>query len=749
MNKKIVSIAMLWILIAAFGAIVSVYAQYTPVDVRDPYHYKDESIGDPETVDPAWAYDTASAELIFNVYDPLVFFDRTEVGEFIPVLSTTTTEWINQPPHPAAPVGTNSTWYFTIREGVKFQDGSTLTTEDVEFSFERAMVQDRSGGPVWMFNEPLVGEGWPDKSGWAEAAGNPIDTAVESNSTHVWFNLAMPYPPFMQILCQSWASILSKAWCSGIAGEWDGDWTDWKSHADPDNSPLDVAGDLMMGTGPYMLDYWDHGIEYSITAFNMDDTGWDYEYWNGWPAENAANYLKRCTFKVNYEWGVRKANFETGVADTVYVPTAYLPQMILNWPTDWSDDAKTRLDAEGDPEYFAEGLRCLSGITTLQVAAYHFNVDIPAASPYYGTGSFPDGIPLDFWGDKRIRQAFAYCFDYDAFLEDMYWGEAEQPPSCVIRGLLYFNPANPKYTYDLTKAKELFVAASNDPASPAYQVWDQGFTCSMTYNTGNVPRETTVTMMAEGVGNLFALGPDLTPDTGDEAGGDATITIASVPWPTYLGELVSGILPIFIYGWLADYPDPHNFVVPYMHTYGDFVHFQHYSNSTIDALIEQGIQTPDGPAREAIYHTLQLMYFQDCPSVCTASGYGRHWERDWYQGWYHNPIYPGFYAYDKWKGLNGDINIGSASDGKVDMLDLGAISGHWYPGPPEGPEGYGVIADIFPENWKVLAEDPYEATPKVWDSETQSWIPDPSIRAVDIFDAGVVSAHWLEQINPI
>ena len=32
------------------------------------------TISEPETVDPAWAYDTASAELIFNVYEPLIFF---------------------------------------------------------------------------------------------------------------------------------------------------------------------------------------------------------------------------------------------------------------------------------------------------------------------------------------------------------------------------------------------------------------------------------------------------------------------------------------------------------------------------------------------------------------------------------------------------------------------------------------------------------------------------------------------------
>ncbi|MCW4021498.1 MAG: hypothetical protein NWF14_09785, partial [Candidatus Bathyarchaeota archaeon] len=252
-------------------------------------------------------------------------------------------------------------------------------------------------------------------------------------------------------------------------------------------------------------------------------------------------------------------------------------------------------------------------------------------------------------------------------------------------------------------------------------------------NTGNVPRETTAMMFKENVEALFELGPDGLADTGDEAPGTAVISVLGLTGPTFESDLGARSMPLFITGWLADYPDPHNWVTPFMHSSGHFSGFQSYSNATVDELIELGITTPDGPYREAIYDMLQLMYFQDAPSVCIAQPLKRHWERDWYQGWYYNPLYPGLYFRDVWKGLNGDVD----GDNVVDIVDDGVVSAHWGPGPPEGPLGYDPIADIFP----VLQ---YVDLPLVWDAE-HGWIKHPSNGAVDIFDAALISAHWLDE----
>jgi ABC-type transport system substrate-binding protein len=102
--------------------------------------------GDPSSFDPAWAYDTASGEVIFNVYEPLVFPKKDSTTEFVPMLAT---KWDIS--------SDGMTYTFTIRKGVKFQDGQDLTPEDVAYSFWRGMIQDRSGGPQWIMLQPFFG----------------------------------------------------------------------------------------------------------------------------------------------------------------------------------------------------------------------------------------------------------------------------------------------------------------------------------------------------------------------------------------------------------------------------------------------------------------------------------------------------------------------------------------------------------------------------------------------------------------
>jgi peptide/nickel transport system substrate-binding protein len=566
--------------------------------VKNPDTIIEATIGEPETLDPAWAYDTASGEVIFNMYETLIFFNREKVDDFIPLIAEKVPSIEN-----GLIKDEGRTIIFPIRSGIKTHTGGVITPEDVEYSFERAMIQERDGGPVWMLLEALLGvETLADLGNLSDPndaarIGELIDKAVEIEGNSVVFRLAKPFPTtaFLQIWSQTWASIVDKE-CAIQHGAWPGNKDNWlevfKKYHNPETPELQEAD---CGSGPFKLEKWEHGKEVSLVRFD--------DYWRG-PAK-----IKRAVIKKVDEWSTRKLMFLQGDADLVYVPRANIKEV------------------EG-----AEGIRYVKDLPVLSIDAVFFTFKIDPKSPYIGSGQLDGkGIPPDFFSDINVRKAFAYAFDWQTFIKQAWLGEAKQVPGPIPEGLPFFNPNQPMYEFNLTKAEEYFKKAWGG------QLWEKGFYVEILYNVGNVPRKTAAEIIKE---NIEKLNPKF------------KIYIRGVEWPTYLRAMVRGQLPIYIVGWLADYPDPHNFVHPFMYSTGAYAAPQKYSNPHVNELIEKGITETDPSKRREIYYELQKIYYEDVPSFVLVQPLGRHWERDWIQGWYYNPIYPGTYFYDLSKGYS-------------------------------------------------------------------------------------------------
>jgi peptide/nickel transport system substrate-binding protein len=690
--KKYASLALILSLLLVASLLLAPVIAAGPPPIKRPSEIITATIegGNPETCDPAWAYDTASGELIMNVYDTLITFDGEHIERFIPQLAT---EWSMKEltPHVITPEGIeyNYRYTFKMNPSAHFQDGSPVTAKDVEYSIEREMVQDRDGGPQWMFYEPLL-YNWgafglntsniiPTDPNFnvteLKRVGKIIDSAVGSNATHVWFNIAFPgsYGPFMQILSQTWSSVLSQNWVKNYVigtlhrhdwnGEW-GDYTDWINYHMPDVSPLDYPTPIMMGSGPFTLETLDYTAQYwSINRYSG--------YWRGWPCDfpymagaRPAGYVEHVVVTWAYTWPTRSSMFLAGDVDFCAVPRMYI-STVLN----------------------KDGIRIIWPLPTLAVDALFFTFNIAKTStygPFCPAGTFdPSAIPYDFFGNPtwgiHVRKAFAAAFDYKTFLSVAYLNEAIQPATAIIPGLLYYDPSVKAHVYNLTLAEEEFKKVPG--------LWDTGFTITLLYNTGNTPRLTAANLLKTA---LEGLNP-----------GKFHVTVTSSDWKAYLRAMVRRQLPVFIIGWLADFADPHNFAYPFYYTYGTFAYWQGYSNPDMDELIERGIATPDGPERAAIYHDIQVLAVEDVPSTTIDQAVGRHFERDWIDGWYYNALYPGGHYSNLWKWyyvtnslydqakqpqsnlLPVDVNY----DGKVDMKDVGTTGmsfGSWF-GPPIHP----------------------------------------------------------------
>ncbi len=126
-----------------------------------------------------------------------------------------------------------------------------------------------------------------------------------------------------------------------------------------------------------------------------------------------------------------------------------------------------------------------------------FTFEINArGNAFIGSGQLDgDGIPPDFFSDPLVRKGFAYCFNYDAYLNDALMGAGVRSVNVMLPGMLGYDETTPFYTYDLSKCTQMLQqsrwkknADGTWTPSPAGEVslWDTGFRFTVTYDN-NTP----------------------------------------------------------------------------------------------------------------------------------------------------------------------------------------------------------------------------------------------------------------------
>ncbi|HVY18364.1 MAG TPA: ABC transporter substrate-binding protein [Rhodopila sp.] len=161
--------------------------------------------GDVNAMDPATRQETVQLSFLANIYEPLVRRNRTLGLE--PALATS---WEHISP---------TVWRFHLRPGVKWQDGSPFTADDVIFTLKRILAKDSS----------------------MRAPMSVVKEARKIDDLTVDFETFLPDPIFLQE--QTNLLIMSKAWCEAHNA------TEPVVIGKEDNYALHYA----MGTGPYKL----------------------------------------------------------------------------------------------------------------------------------------------------------------------------------------------------------------------------------------------------------------------------------------------------------------------------------------------------------------------------------------------------------------------------------------------------------------------------------------------------------------
>lgn len=542
--------------------------------------------GDPETLDPAYSYDTASSEIIlWHVYETLIFFNGGSTGQFVPMLATQVPSVQN-----GGISRDGKTYTFRLRSGVKFHDGTTMTADDVKYSLLRFMFMDRDGGPSWILLSPILGVETTrdDKGALIPTLYNRANDAIKTSGDTISITLESPYAPFLSIMAQ-WSMVVNRKWAIA-QGDWNGTpiaVSRLNNPAKPEDTKLFSAGN---GTGPFKLVQWDRQGRQAILERNTT-------YWRT-PAR-----LARVIYRVVEDFGPRRLMIQQGDADIISVNRTEQSQV------------------EG-----LQGVRVIDNLPQLVMTGIYMNlkIDTSGGNPDVGSGRLDgNGVPGDFFADVNVRRGVAYAFDYNTAIQDCNRGKAIVGKGAIPSGMFGYNPNQRWFATDRARAEAAFREARGG------QVWANGFKFTVAFNSGNTTRQCMAQVLKT---NLEALNPKFRVDA------------RGVTWAQYLSLYRQSKLPMWIIGWAADYPDADNFVTPFQHSKGTYGSAQGYSNAEVDKLIQDARNETDAAKRRAIYFKLSEIAFNDITTIYLQP-VGFQVMRSWVRGWYNNPAFFGPYLY--------------------------------------------------------------------------------------------------------
>lgn len=196
--------------------------------------------------------------------------------------------------------------------------------------------------------------------------------------------------------------------------------------------------------------------------------------------------------------------------------------------------------------------------------------------------------PLD---DRRIRQALIYAIDRQAMIDEVFLGRYALARGILPPGTLGFNPNLRSYPYDPQKARELLAQAGypGGRGLPPVHIW------SSVKHEGIVREHEQIKNYLEVVGIRAEFH-------------------YQTDWPSFSKMLGEGKLPVFLYAWFADVPDPDNFLTKLFHSQGPR-NFFGYTNPAVDGLLLQARSERDLRRGVELYRRAEQLIMDDAPII--------------------------------------------------------------------------------------------------------------------------------------
>jgi peptide/nickel transport system substrate-binding protein len=336
-----------------------------------------------DMLDPMFSSSLNAASIYENMFDELVVLD-----ENVELAPSVAKSWVNSED--------GKTWTFTLRDDVKFWDGTPLTAADVKYTVER-------------MTDPAIGA-----TGNTEYLNSQmlVESVEVVDDYTVAITTEQPVPAFLYSIQE--VGIMSKAFYENLA--------------------VDQASKTIMGSGPFKFVEFVKDDHISLVA-NED-------YWGGAPA------IKELTFRNVPEASTRIAELATGGVDVAQnVPVAKFSEV------EAIEDARLVSKMGGcrmffgfnhaDPQFADKNVR----------QAMNYAVDWETINDVFFNGAAPrmvinvnppwlnedlDAYPFDPEKAKELMLASGYAPNANGMMEKD--GEVFSPEI-----MIYYDPTSDRY----------------------------------------------------------------------------------------------------------------------------------------------------------------------------------------------------------------------------------------------------------------------------------------------------------------
>lgn len=195
------------------------------------------------------------------------------------------------------------------------------------------------------------------------------------------------------------------------------------------------------------------------------------------------------------------------------------------------------------------------------------------------------------FNDPKVRQALAYATDKDGIAKVLEQKTVIPAKGILPPGLPGYNKDLKGIPYDPQKAKELLAESSYKDAQHLPPI------VFVTSSEG-----ATTDPLAASLTNMYS----------DTLG--INIELQQVDWNHFQQDLYEFKYQMFMLGWVADYPDPEDFLDVIFYS-GSELNHSRYSNPEVDKLLVAARTEQDQAKRFQLYQQAEQIIVDDCPWV--------------------------------------------------------------------------------------------------------------------------------------